>query len=156
MSDTIIAFISGTISGAFVAGVSSYLVNFYGERRDRRKEFNKAAKEFRASFTDEIKLLKRHCLGDASGAIASHILSNAIEKHETAKINFRPYLSRTEKNGFDRAWRNYALDDCSEWEISPNEAIHKYYSYENTLIELKMRQLAIVNIKWLLFYAKSK
>ena len=163
MSDTIIAF----ISGAVVAGISSWLANFYSERRDRRKEFNEAAKKFRSNFTDELKLLKRHGLGDDSGNITSHILSSAIEKHETAMINFRPYLNRVEKNRFDNAWRIFALDDDVDgggggggggggWEASPSEAIHKYYSYENTLIELKMRKLAIASIKLLLTFAKSK
>ena len=153
MSNIIIAL----FTGAIIAWVSSYIANIFSERRDRRKDFNKAAKEFRASFTDEIKLFKRHCLGDNPGNITSHILDSAIEKHETAKINFRPYLSRTEKNGFDSAWRNYALvDDDDGWNITPDKAINKYYSYEKTLLELKMRQLAMVSIKWLLFYANPK
>lgn len=153
MSNIIIAL----FTGAIIALVSSSIANIFSERRDRRKDFNKAAKEFRANFTDEVKLFKRHCLGDDSGNITSHILDGAIEKHETAKINFRPYLSRTEKNGFDRAWRNYALvDDDDGWDITPDKAIHKYYSYENTLIEFKMRKLARISIKWLLFYANPK
>ena len=152
MSDTVIAF----ISGALVAGVSSYLAHFYSVSRDRRKEFIEAAKEFRSNFVDELKLLKRHASGDDSGNTTEHILAGAIERHETAMMNFRPYLNRADKNGFDEAWQNYALDDWNGWQTPPNEAINKYYSYENTLIELKMRELAIKSIEWLLKFAEFR
>ena len=157
MSDTIIAFISGIISGAFVAGISSCIANIFSERRDRRKEFNNAAKEFRASFTDEIKLLKRHCFGDESGNITVHILADAIEKHESAMINFRPHLNRADRCDFDNAWRNYAfVENDAGWNMTPDKAINKYYSYEKTLLEYYMRKLAIARIKLLLTFANPK
>ena len=150
MSEIIIAF----LSGATVAGLSSYLAHLYSVNRDRRKEFNEAAKEFTFNFIPELKLLKRHTQGDDS--TAEHILVDAIERHETAMMNFLPHLNRVDKKGFNEAWQNYALDDWNGWQISPNEAIHKYYSYEITLVESKMRELAIKSIEWLLTFAKLR
>lgn len=152
MSEIIIAF----ISGAAVAGISSYLAHLYSVSRDRRKEFNEAAKEFTSNFVPELKLLKRHALGDDSGNTTEHILAAAIERHETAMMTFRRYLNGVDKNGFDEAWQNYALDDWNGWQTPPNEAINKYHSYENTLIELKMRELVIKSIEWLLKFAEFR
>ncbi|MFH2003459.1 MAG: hypothetical protein ABIK27_01740 [Bacteroidota bacterium] len=152
MSDIIIAF----ITGAVVAGISSYLAHFYSVHRDKRKEFNDAAKEFRSNFTNELKLLKRFAMGDDVGKTTEHILADAIERHESAMIDFGPYLNESKKIGFDEAWKNYALDDNGGLETPPDKAIHKYYSYENTTLEMKMRKLAIKSIEWLLVFTKPK
>jgi len=110
MSDTIIAFISGSI----VAGLASFLAHFFSNRRDRRKEFNQAAANFQKAFIGEIRILQKTPFqitaiknGGETNRPIYDILVKAYPNHYTAYLLFRGYLTRPERTGFDKAWQDY-------------------------------------------------
>lgn len=70
--------------------------------RDRRKEFNKAAAEFKTAFIPELRYL-----ADRYSAGIYKILALAFDRHEIAVIKFRPNLCCQQHIGFDKAWNDY-------------------------------------------------
>ncbi len=79
------------------------ILHFLARRRDRRNEFSKAAAIFRSAFIKEQRLLDPHSFANRVGKSTHDILKSAINRHEKARIRFRPYLSKWERIRLDRA-----------------------------------------------------
>ncbi|MBC8430584.1 MAG: hypothetical protein H8D96_01565 [Desulfobacterales bacterium] len=104
MSDTIVAFISGSI----VAVLASFLAHVFSKSRNRLREFNQAAADFKSAFIPALRFLDYKYSPERPPEIGIHkTLSNAFDQHEIAVIKFRPYLNRQEFIGFDNAWDDY-------------------------------------------------
>jgi len=104
MSDTIVAFISGSI----VAVLASFFAHVFSKSRNRCKEFNQAAADFISAFIPELRFLDYRYSPERPPEIGIHkTLSNAFDRHEIAVIKFRPHLNRQECIGFDNAWDDY-------------------------------------------------
>jgi hypothetical protein len=93
--------IVSTSIGAIVAFILT-------ERRDRRKEFNQAASEFKSTFIPVLRFLDYQYSPKRPPEIGIYkTLSNVFDRHEIAVIKFRPYLNRQECTGFNKVWDDY-------------------------------------------------
>jgi len=105
-----ISFAIGVITGGLVA----YIGHILSIHRDRRKEFNQAAANFKEAFIGEIRILQKTPFqlpalqsDEETNRPIYDILVKAYPKHYTAYLLFRGYLTRPERTGFDKAWQNY-------------------------------------------------
>ncbi len=107
MSETSLV-VGGAIS-IVAASVGAIVAYVLAERRDRRKEFNQGAAEFKSNFISELRYLDSKYWSDRDGGWYNihETLTAAFDRHEIAVIKFRPFLSRAEGTGFDKAWDDY-------------------------------------------------
>lgn len=149
MSEIIIAFISGSI----VAILASFLAHILSERRDRLKEFNQAATEFKSTFIPEIRYLDYRYSPDRRDMPGVYTtLSNAFDRHEIAIIKFRLYLNRCERIGFDRVWDKYKY--CNKKDNKPYFMI--YSEPNNILKKDKAKKEALEKLESILTFANPK
>jgi len=158
-------FINEIIKNPFFGVATGLLGYVVGNRlsigRDKRKEFNAAASDFREAFAEEIvNLSKEKCRRpDWSDAIhgkkqtAQGIISAAIEKHTTAYTTFRHYIGYFKLRGFDTAWVQYTEPNKSKIK---NEQFLEYESLRDPKKEKEIRETILHRIKILLKYAKPK
>jgi len=161
MSDTItVAVISGIFGiGGTILGV------FFGNRFSKKssmeaiaasnknaisilrfQEFNKAAARFRAAFIKEQRLLSIDSLADRVGNTASDIVKAAINRHESAMIRFKPFVSKANVEAYEKAWNDYAGDS-------------RHFEQYSTAVSIKIptkKTLALSKIKKLLKFAEPK
>jgi hypothetical protein len=140
---TIIAFILGSITTL----LGSVAANIFNERRDRRKEFNGAASEFRAAFNEEIKGLTHH----KTSMVWNIIRPEIIIKHEIAVNKFKFFVDKGKRIGFATAWRAYS-------EYEPKQKYEKEspgYTSEPWDIE-EEKKMILQKINTLLSYAEYK
>jgi hypothetical protein len=107
MSETVIAF----ISGAIVAGISSYLTHFYSKRRDSINVFNNEAERLCDAFSDLIAKLDRTEAVEPLGPEIYDVLIKSYNFHHAAVFRFRKFLNNQERIGFDKAWDSYKYPD---------------------------------------------
>ena len=133
--------------GSILTLLGAVVANIFSERRDRRKEFNEAAIEFRSAFTEEIKAL-RHYSRDTVWHI---IRPEIIMKHEIAMEKFQFFLNGEKRFHFDMAWQSY-----SEYKPCQNHEQKEpgYVSGKWDIQEEK--RLILCKINTLLSYAKHK
>ena len=148
MSNPIVAFIVGVIVGSLV----NVFVHFLTITRDRRKEFNKAAHEFRKAFWKEVQYLDRRYYYDRASAPEIYdIIKKAIGKHQLAIFKFRPYLNRFERIGFDKAWHEYCQHGSKSYTYLQEE-----YPSNGLSQKMDSEEKARRRIECLLSFAKSK
>jgi hypothetical protein len=91
--------IFGIIHDPALAIATLFLGFLIGNRfaigRDRRKDFNKAATDFRDAFVKEQRLLDPHSCADRVGLSVSNIIKDAIDRHEIAMIRFEPFVCKS-------------------------------------------------------------
>lgn len=139
--------IFGFILGIIGTSIGAYISHLFSENRRIKEEFNNAAVDFRAAFIEEQRLLDTNSLADrASAGSASSIIKNAINKHETAMIRFKPFICKAEISAYEEAWHNYA----------GNSQHFEQYTGDNVIKKEERRKLALANIEKLLEFAKHK
>ena len=95
--EIIIGFVFGLVGSLFGVAISHIL----SERRDRLKEFKQAAAKFRTCLTPELRHLDyRYSPHRNTGSEIHKVLTMAFDRHETAVIEFRPFLSTIDCIGF--------------------------------------------------------
>jgi hypothetical protein len=148
--DPTIATILGAILGALFTGPITY---YFTKNLIQKQEFYKAAAEFRSSFTDELRKLKS--ISSESNHIHEtwlSVLSNSIVKHENACITFKPYLKKTERINFDKAWQKYCYPRGSD-----SKQMHRaFVEYGVDMSNHEAAALAIENINKLLNFAEFR
>lgn len=155
MADDVIFYIK--IGGAVSAiGILGFLVKLFIEnlvtksrtKQERlQKHFDDAAKNFRASFTEDIVEVE-------SGARDTFdILKSSFEKHKAAMLEVKIFLKGRKLKSFERAWQEYC---CHE--KYPNQPFLEQYSAKGQSLDMgkKRRQLALERIERLLTFAEPK
>lgn len=143
MSDAAIGII-GTLVGTISGGVIGY---YSAKRVALRQEFFRAASEFRAAFTEEIRLLQiqhpnpDHCVqGEFKETFK--ILQGAFVKHRNAAILFEPYLKSSALEAFRKTWNEFCCFD-KKFKLPT----FKDYVSSDHNEELRKRKLALDRIE---------
>jgi hypothetical protein len=142
-----IALIGGgfTLLGVLVGGLIGYRFSL---ALVKRQEFAKAASAFKSAFIQELRYLDHRYAPNRMGSDGVYkTLSDAFDRHEIAVINFRPYLCRKQRIGFDRAWDDY----CNKENGRPHFMI--YAEPENMFDADTQRKVYLKHLNKLLTYA---
>jgi hypothetical protein len=134
-----------TIIG-FLAG------NYFAVRRDRRKEFNKAASDFRAAFIEEIRFIDQTYAVDRAGKDIPEVLAAAADSHEHALIIFKKFLSKGRRTNIEKAWKEYT----GEKKLMGKYTFDQYVTYGKIKDAGNIRKLALSRIEKLLEFADPK
>jgi len=132
--------------GALIGGIVGHRLAL---GRDKRKDFNDAAKIFRDSFTDEIRLLKksrprRPDWSSKEPDTAYKIIKKALAAHDVAYISFKYFLNKHRQKAFDESWREYS-NHLSEYDSGGDYAKEK-----------EIRKTILCRIDYLCNFAKMK
>ncbi len=133
--------------GSITTLLGTVVANIFSERRDRRKDFNNAATEFRAAFTEEIKGLTHYKRDTVWNIIRPEILI----KHEIAMNKFRFFIKTERRIGFDVAWQAYSKHEPKQ----NHEKESPGYISENWDTE-KEKFIVLQKIDTLLSYAEYR
>jgi len=143
----IIGFVLGLV-GSLFGVVFSHIAS---ERRERLKEFNQAAAEFRSAFIPELRYIDYRYTPERGSRSKIHgTLASAFDKHEIAVIKFRPFLNRAERFGLDKTWDDY----CDRENGIPHFMNYAELEGLNEMIQTKRIYLA--KLKSLLTFANPK
>ena len=101
------------ITGALIAVFSSWVANFFSERRDRKNEFKRARQEFMDSFLDEIVKFERSKPFEIKGTVVYDVLIKAYHKHYAAMHRYRSQLQLNGQDitDLDDLWEQYQYPD---------------------------------------------
>jgi hypothetical protein len=126
--------------------------------RDKRQEFNKAATIFREAFLPEITYLRHNAnignLGSSTN-LNELLFYGYVHRHLKALEIFKPNLSRKDRVGIDKAWKEYCCHPDNpkipffekySWMVA-----NKGKDYENEL-----KTMALNRIENILKFAKTK
>ncbi len=128
------------------------LGNYFAFGRDRRKEFNKAATDFRAAFNEETRFIDQTYAVDRAGKDIPGVLAAAAEKHEHALIIFKDFLSKRKRTNIEKAWKEYT----GEEKLMGKYTFKQYATYGKFKDAGNIRKLALSRIEKLLKYADPK
>jgi len=145
------------IIGGSIAIVASFIgamvAHIFTECRDRRKEFNQAAADFKSAFIPALRYLDYRYSPDRINMPGIYnILDEAFDRHEIAIIKFRPYLNWWQHIGFDKAWNDY----CDRDRKNGNPHFMVYAELENVTDKIKEQKRYLHLIEILLTFAEPK
>lgn len=127
------------------------LGNYFSLYRDRRKEFNEAAMEFRRFFANEIRQIK-----DQKHIDLEDFLTADYQDHVQALDQFLQFFTHRDKTKIIKAWNKHCWND-ERGKIRPNQIMFAHYTYlDNEEDRVDCRQLALDNIERLIFFATLK
>jgi hypothetical protein len=120
--------VQSTLLGAIIGGIIGICATYYGNRLARSAtmetikitEFNKAASLFRATFVNEIFLLRRD-IATGDKKITHLFPSEVLVVHEKAKIMFEPFLNGEILHRFNIAWEEYKNCEYNYYATFSNE-----------------------------------
>lgn len=96
----------GVLAGGSIVAVWTHFLTKSRSSEERRiREFNEASAKLRAAFRDEFLALNP--AHNKEVVDACDLLSAAFNKHRSAVFDFKPFLSKTEVEGFEKAWKKY-------------------------------------------------
>ena len=111
--------------GSIITLLGALVAHFFTERRDRRKEFNQAAINFRKAIVNEIIMLKglpfakQPFAAERNKTSTYEIIVRAYQRHHAAYLLFRERLSGVKKAGFDKAWNDYCYPNGQTSDLEP-------------------------------------
>jgi len=144
------------ISGGFtLAGVllGVWVGYYFSIRLINRQEFNKAAIDFRIAFIEEIRFIDHDYAIDRAGRDIPEVLAAAADSHETALIIFKDvFLSKTQRNEIEKAWKAYTGDD----KITGKYTFRQYATHGKLKDSENIRKLALARIENILKFADPK
>ena len=126
--------------------------NYFAFGRDRIKEFNKAAADFRATFVEEIRFIDPTYAVDRAGKDIPEVLAATADKHEHALIVFKEYLSKRKRTNIEKAWKEYT----GETKLMGKYTFDQYVTYGKIKDAGNIRKLALSRIEKLLEFADPK
>lgn len=146
----------GFLLGIISSGLGAFIAHIFSERRDRRKEFNKAANEFRKAFIDVALHLQNDSIMEdefeKKGIEIGQFLTYAYPKHLSAYIDFEENLNKCERDRLKLAWEEYIYPQKSEKDRK------KAYGFEfdeySIMEEEKAKKLALSKIEKIISFAK--
>jgi hypothetical protein len=134
--------------GSVLTLLGAIFANIFSERRDRRKEFNQAAADFKAAFENELTRLRYE------DSTVADIINPALIKHKNAIDRFTQFLGGEDKIRFMVVCSKYLPD-----RPHPGDA-PKYpeYQYKDWFLveENKARQTVLCEINTILSFAEFK
>jgi hypothetical protein len=150
--------LAGLLGGLLGGVVGSLLTHWLAERRDRKKEFRDAGRQFREAFLEVERLLSiRHPMHANlySGAPQEYqdiieLLPRHYQQQYTALLKFEPYLSKSNQDALRRMWNEYCCFD----------PIHKYPTFSeydtrgNHEIEMQNRDIVLKRIEKMFEYTR--
>ena len=138
----------GSIVGSVMGAVIGYLVSI---RVSDRREFQKAATDFRISFVEEIRFIDRFYTADRASRDIPDVLVAAADKHETALIIFKDgFLCEKQRAEIEKAWKAYTGNDT----LMGKHTFKQYATHGNLRDGEKNRKLARDHINELLGFAE--
>lgn len=140
----VIGFLLGVIGTFF----GSWFSHIFSERRDRRKEFNQAAADFKAAFENELTRLRYE------DSTVADIINPALIKHKNAIDRFTQFLGGEDKIRFMVVCSKYLPD-----RPHPGDAPeYPEYQYKDWFLveENKARQTVLCEINTILSFAEFK
>jgi len=89
-------------------GIGGFIGYFSAISVSDRKEFQKAALNFREAFLDIILIFDpRCCCVERDGKEVSRILKDSFPQHIKAMLRFKPHLPYWKRREFEKAWYEY-------------------------------------------------
>ena len=164
---------------ALIAGgfgiIRALLGNWVGHRftesRDRRKEFNDAATEFRREFTEMVKTIRESHPGTRRFETTCffQLFTSTYNTQYNALLHFKAHLNKKDQEKIEKAWEDHCWGDYIDEKESHGPFLHYHYESEvemrdgephtiKTLEEAfnETKQLATENVERLLSFAKPK
>lgn len=141
-----------SVAGIIILCVGIFFGHYFAYKRDRRKEFIDAGKDFREAFTEVRILLDIKPPNDP--AISNEwqktwkLLERFYKQHRAAIRRFEDILPSFQKASFRKCWEEYCCYDKKN-----NCKTFSYYKSESMEEEFNKRQLAISRIEKLLKFA---
>lgn len=166
--DFLLTFVAGGIGGGFIVYLTkSIWENYLALNRSIKvlqlTEFNKAAADFRAAFTEVLFYLRQNT---ENGIGKKELIFKIINTkdlicYERAVIVFEPFINDGDMNNFRTAWKNckeYMQKTENEWADSKNPADTEWIRHlvVSTDKGLNLNQEYLKHIEDLLEYAKRK
>jgi hypothetical protein len=131
----------------FFAGL--LLGNHFAVHRDRRKEFNQAAREFRSTFGN----YRRQIQDGEPGFDPETFFTTFYYADLKALDDFMSWLSRRKQIAIQKAWNKHCWND-ERGKTYPNQIMFAHYIYLNNEVDkIDCRQLALDNIARILAFA---
>lgn len=161
MSDSVITALLGIV-GTLIGVLLGFLLSNHTARQTiKRQEFNKAAADFHTAFIEAQRRLdesKSFDILNPDGERVRDILARFIIEHERAMIKFRPYINKSDRTSFDKAWKEYYSQETKH-----SECLGEYKSKNHDIAsgidiqhEDKIRKLALSRIEKLLYFIELK
>ena len=157
-SEIIIGSFLGFAGGLIASSVGAYAAHRFAIDRDRRKEFQEAATQFREAFLEEIRALQKARIFDVAidsdGDRVYDILERGIVRHEKAKIRFKPFLRNCDRTRFEVAWKEYYSEGEANYHLCDYQGEQDPKSGKIRInLEIKLMELALAQIHRLLSFA---
>lgn len=147
-----IALISGgfALVGVFIGVLINY---YFSIRLMKRQDFNKAATDFRICFIDQIRFIDRDYAIERTGRDIPKVLSDAVDRHETALIIFKDgFLCKNQRAKMEKAWKEYT----GQKKTMGKYTFEQYATHGNLKDGESIRKLARSRIENLLKFADPK
>ncbi len=136
----------GTIFGAVIG---AKLNSKYSLESVVKQKFLDAASDFRCSFVDEIRVIKKQPKAFDINKRIELAIGDAIVKHETAMIKFSSHIVGKDTVAFGQAWDEY-YDYYAPYHKTPNLD----YFADNLEEEIEARELLLSRIYKLFSFAE--
>lgn len=139
-------YIIGFLLGCFTTLLGSIVNHLLSKRRERQKEFKEAADKFTLTFQTVLSELRYNGQKKVYDIITPELIN-----HQNAYTIFGRYLSGSDLNNFNLAWKDYFTHAPQ-----PGEAISAPEHHYSEWKEEDERTLVINKIENLLQFAKFK
>lgn len=150
--------IAGLLGGLLGGLVGSFVTHWLAERRDKKKEFRDAGRQFREAFLEIERLLSiRHPIHSNlyPGAPQEYqniidLLPRSYQQQYSALLKFESCLSKSHKDALRKIWNEY----CGFDPIHKYPIFSKYDTGGDHNIEMQNRDIVLKMIRKMFEYTR--